>query len=173
MREVVKPKKGKATRRTREKLHPRVNAKARPAKVMEKARIIVPIFSPKAFWMAPASLVKRAESSEGLIVSNHALSCLKIDSRYLTLIFLTTRSLNRRRREYRKYEVIQMAIPTHENIRDILLIVSTVSSGLVVGLNESMTSPMRNTKEGIPNPVMLAESQPKYIRSLSEVEAKQ
>jgi hypothetical protein len=40
-------------------------------------------------------------------------------------------------------------------------------------LNESMTSPMRNTKEGIPNPVMLAESQPKYIRSLSEVEAKQ
>lgn len=97
---VVKPRKGKATRRTKEKLQPLVNAKARPATVIANARIIVPIFSPKAFYIAAASLLSLADNSEGLIVSNHALSCFNIASRYLVLIFLVTRSLNSKSVEY-------------------------------------------------------------------------
>ena len=45
----MKPKKGKATRRTNEKLHPLVNANVKPATVIEKAKTMVPIFSPRAF----------------------------------------------------------------------------------------------------------------------------
>jgi hypothetical protein len=106
-------------------------------------------------------------------VPNHALYCLRIDSRYFTLIFFTTRSLKRRRKEYRKYENNQNANPTRVKIKDILLMVSTVSSGLVEGEKESITSPIRKTKEGIPHPVMQAETHPKYASSLSEVDAKQ
>ncbi len=169
----MKPRNGKATRRTNEKLHPLVNANVKPATVIANAKMMVPIFSPRAFYIAPDSFASLAESSEGLIVSNHALSCLRIDSRYLTLIFFTTRSLNSRRKEYRKYENNQTANPTRVKINDILLMVSTVSSGLVDGEKESITSPIRNTKEGIPHPVMQAESHPKYASSLSEVDAKQ
>lgn len=163
----MKPKKGKATRRTSEKLHPLVKANVIPATVIEYAKTMVPIFSPRAFYIAPDSFASLAESSEGFIVSNHALSCLRMDSRYLTLIFFTTRSLKRSRKEYRKYENNQTANPTRVKIKDILLIVATVSSGLVEGEKESMTSPMRKTKEGIPHPVMQAESHPKYASSLS------
>ncbi len=91
---VVTPKNGKAARTTREKLHPLVKANVNPATVIAKARMMVPIFSPRAFWIASTSFPSLAESSLGLVVSNHALSYLRIDSRYAILIFLATLSLN-------------------------------------------------------------------------------
>ena len=69
---------GKDPKTTNEKLQPLEKAKVNPEIVMENARIIVPIFSPRAFWIASTSFPSLEESSEGLIVSNHALSYLKI-----------------------------------------------------------------------------------------------
>jgi hypothetical protein len=91
---------GKEARITNEKLQPLEKAKVRPASVIEKARMIVAIFSPRALYMAWISLTSLDESSEGLVVSNHALSYLRIASRYFTLSFLATRSLNIRRKVY-------------------------------------------------------------------------
>ena len=48
---------------------------------------------------------------------------------------------------------IQTPIPINVKIRVICLILFRVSSLLFVGLNESMTSPIRNMNEGIPSPV--------------------
>lgn len=80
-RDVVTIIKGKEAKTTREKLQPLEKANARPATVIENARIMVPIFSPKAFYIANTSFPNLAESSEGLFVSNQALSCFRIDSR--------------------------------------------------------------------------------------------
>lgn len=85
---------GKLARTTREKLQPLVNANVRPAIVIANARIIVPIFSPRALYIACTSFPNLEESSVGLIVSNQALSCFKIDSKYLILVVLATLSLN-------------------------------------------------------------------------------
>jgi hypothetical protein len=46
---VVTDKKGNDAKITREKLQPFEKAKARPEIVIEKARMMVPIFSPRAF----------------------------------------------------------------------------------------------------------------------------
>lgn len=85
---------GNEARMTREKLQPLVKAKVKPAIVIAKARMMVPIFSPRAFWIANTSLPSLDESSEGLIVSNQALSYLRIACKYAILIFLATLSLN-------------------------------------------------------------------------------
>jgi hypothetical protein len=61
----------------------------------------------------------------------------------------------------------QTAKPTRVKIKDIVLIVLMVSSTLVVGLKESITLPIKNTKEGMPVPVMHAATHPVYIKSLS------
>jgi hypothetical protein len=167
MRDVVNPRKGNTASNTSEKLHPLVKAKTRPDTVIENARMMVPIFSPSAFYMLAHSLLSLAESSLGLIVSNQELSYLKMASRYLVRVFLTTRSLNRSRSEYMIKDVIQIPTPTQEKIRDIRLMVLSVLSTLLVGLKESMTSPIKNTNEGMPVPVIAALIQPTYIRSLS------
>lgn len=169
--DVVIPKKGNAASSTSEKLQPLVKAKVKPATHMAKAKIIEPIFSPRAFCIAAVSLLNLAESSEGLVVSNHELSCLKIDLRYSVRVFLVTRSLNNSKNEYMMSDVIHTAIPTQVKINDIVLMVSIVSSTVVVGLNESITLPMRNTNDGIPQPVIQAAIHPKYIYTLSDDDA--
>jgi len=137
--DIVIVKNGNTTKRTREKLQPFVKAKVSPATHIDRAKIIVPIFSPKAFCIALDSLLRRAESSEGLLVSNHELSYLSIDSRYLVRVLLTTLSLNSSRKEYMIYDENQIATPTQVKIKDIKLIVFMVSAGFVFGLNESIT----------------------------------
>ena len=119
MSEVVKPINGNTAKRTGEKLHPIVNAKVRPDTVIEKARMIVPIFSPSALCIALDSLLSLADNSLGLTVSNHELSYLKIASRYLVRVFLTVLSLLNSKKEYMTREVIQIAIPTQVKMRDI------------------------------------------------------
>lgn len=119
MRFVVIARKGKITRRTRENDQPLVNAKVNPATHMEKARMIVPIFSPRALCMAEDSLASLAESSDGLMVSNHADSYLRMASRYLTLVVFTTRSEKSNRKEYMTREKIHTAIPTSVKMSDI------------------------------------------------------
>jgi hypothetical protein len=94
MSAVVTERKGKDAKITKEKLQPFEKAKAKPAMVMEKARMIVPIFSPRAFYIARVSFPSLEESSEGLMVSYQALSCLSRDSKYLTLTVLAILSLN-------------------------------------------------------------------------------
>lgn len=131
--------------------------------------MIVPIFSPRAFCIWAVSLLSLAESSDGFMVSNQELSYLRIDSRYLVRVFLTTRSLNINRNEYMIRDVHQIAIPTRVKMSDIVLIVAIVSSTLVVGLKESITFPIRNTNDGMPKPVMEAHSHPMYINVLSEL----
>ena len=84
---------GIAAKSTSEKLQPLANPKATPAKVIPKERIIAPIFSPRAFCMVEHSFPSLADNSLGLIVSNQALSCLNIASKYLVLVFLMTLSL--------------------------------------------------------------------------------
>jgi hypothetical protein len=74
-----------------------VKAKVKPAIVIAKDKMIVLIFSPSAFCMAKISFPNLAESSEGLFVSNHALSYLKIASKYFILVFLAILSLKMRR----------------------------------------------------------------------------
>lgn len=119
MRFVVVPKNGNTRRRTKEKDQPLVNAKVRPAMHIAIARMIVPIFSPSALCMADDSFASLAESSEGLMVSNQADSCLRIASRYFTLVVLMTRSENRSKKLYMISAEIQIAIPTRVKIRDI------------------------------------------------------
>ena len=48
-----------------------------------------------------------------------------------------------------------------------------MSSTLVVGLKESMTLPIKNTNDGMPQPVTIAENHPMYIKSISDLSAKQ
>ena len=72
------------------------------------------------------------------------------------------------------YDVIQTPIPTIVNSNDIKLIVSSISSLVaLLGSNESITSPIRKTKEGMPHPATTADIHPKYNRVLSEPDAKQ
>jgi hypothetical protein len=93
-RVVDKVKKGKATSKRSEKLHPLIRAKMSPDNVIDIAKRIVPIFSPKAFYIDMHSFPILAESSEGLFLSNQAQSCLKIAARYFVLVFLTILSLD-------------------------------------------------------------------------------
>ena len=91
--EVAMAIKGKTARITSEKLHPLVNAKVIPATHRANAKIIVPIFSPRAFYIAKHSLPIRADNSDGLLLSNHALSYLRIASKYAILIVFIILSL--------------------------------------------------------------------------------
>lgn len=95
--------KGKAPKTTNEKLHPLINAKLIPLTVMENASIIVPVFSPRAFWIAKHSLLIREDSSAVLLVSNHVQSYRRIASRYFILVFIVILSLaTRRKSKYKK-----------------------------------------------------------------------
>ena len=69
---------GNAPRRASVKLHPFVKANVNPEMVIANAKIIVPIFSPRAFYIARHSLPNLAGNSYGLLVSNQALFYLKI-----------------------------------------------------------------------------------------------
>ena len=91
--------KGKDPKTTKEKLHPLLKANVNPEMVIAKAKMMVPIFSPRAFAMARHSLPTLEDNSEGFVKSNHELSCLRIASKYLTLVLLATLSLNIRRHE--------------------------------------------------------------------------
>lgn len=95
---VVTPSTGNAARSTREKLQPFEKAKANPEKVIANAKMMVPIFSPSAFYIAKISFPTLAESSDGLVVSNQEQSYLRIASTYLVLVFLAILSLNIRRK---------------------------------------------------------------------------
>jgi len=54
---------GKIARMTKAKLHPLEKEKAIPAMVIDSPRMMVPMFSPRAFYIARHSLPKRAASS--------------------------------------------------------------------------------------------------------------
>ena len=54
---------GKPARMTNEKLHPLVMANVNPDTDIEQARMMVPIFSPIAFWIARVSFPTLAASS--------------------------------------------------------------------------------------------------------------
>jgi hypothetical protein len=88
IRAVAMAMKGKAPNISNENDHPLVKANVKPAMVKAKAKTIVPIFSPSAFYIAKHSFPTLAESSDGLHESNHALSCLRIASTYAILIVL-------------------------------------------------------------------------------------
>ena len=162
---------GTAARSTSEKLQPLAKPKMTPEKVIAKAKMIAPIFSPRAFCMLEHSLPSRDDSSAGFIVSNHALSCLRIASRYLVRVFFTTRSLNNWAKEYMTKAKIQTTTPVRAWIKHIVLVVAIVLFRLLVGPNESMMPPMRNTKDGIPTPVITDAIQQVYISALSAVDA--
>lgn len=97
--DVESPINGKEAKMTREKLQPFEKAKVRPEIVIAKARMMVPIFSPRAFCTAKTSLPNLEESSEGLIVSYQALSYLSSAYKYATLNFLAILSLNISKKE--------------------------------------------------------------------------
>ena len=81
--------------------------------------------------------------------------------KYLVLVFLAIRSLKIIRAEYEIYDVNHIPTPTHEKINDIFSMVATISTGLVLyGSKESITFPIKNTKEGIPKPQMADEKSP-------------
>ena len=77
---MAKVRKGKAPKVAREKDHPLTKAMHTPEIVIAKVITIVPIFSPKAFYMAKVSFPILAESSAGLLTSNQAGSCLRIEA---------------------------------------------------------------------------------------------
>ena len=65
-----------------------------------------------------------------------------------------------------------MAIPTQVKINDIWFMTPIVSAGVLVGLKESITFPIRNTNEGMPVPVIHADAHPTIIKTLSYFVAK-
>ncbi len=79
MSPVVIVRKGKAANSTREKLQPFEKAKVRPETHIDIASTIVLTFSPNALVIAYVSFPSLADSSDGLIVSYHALSCFNRD----------------------------------------------------------------------------------------------
>jgi hypothetical protein len=82
---------------TKEKLHPFEKANAVPERVIANAKMMVPIFSPRAFYIAKHSLLTLEDNSVGLVRSNHSASCFKIALTYSTFVFLVTLSLNIKR----------------------------------------------------------------------------
>jgi len=54
---------GKEANITKVKVQPLVKAKTRPATVIERDIIVVPIFSPRALWMERTSFLSREDSS--------------------------------------------------------------------------------------------------------------
>jgi hypothetical protein len=72
------------------------------------------------------------------------------------------------------YEVIQTPRPIMVNRKDMKLIVFSMSSGLDLdGSKESITLPIKNTNDGIPQPATAADTHPIIIRVLSDPDAKQ
>jgi len=65
-----------------------------------------------------------------------------------------------------------MPRPMSVNISESWFIWAKVSPVEAAGVNESMTFPIRNTKDGIPKPQMAAQIHPKYISNLSCFDAK-